>query len=684
MSLLAPAFLLGLGALAIPVLVHLIHRERSETVAFPSLMFLRRIPYRSVRRQKIRHWLLFVLRCAAIVLVVAAFARPFLDDPTQATAPFSNAGEVVVLLDHSYSMGYGDRWERGVRAAQSAIGELRPDDRASFVLFSDRATAVVRSTTDRAGLTVALDTAELSSAGTRYGPALKLAEKILEVSQLPNKRIVLISDYQRTGWTGDEGVRLPAGTAVSRVNLSDRNTTNHAITGLSLSRGRRAGRELVTVSARVAQRGGDAAGDVDVSLELDGRQVQTSTVSVESNGTATVSFDPFAIPDGPLRGTVRAANDRLLADNAWHFVLTPSEAVSVLVLEDQAAPAERSLFLRRALGVGDRPSFRVTVKKTSQFQSADLAEVDVVVLNDAAVSGPARRRAVRSFVAGGGGLLVALGDRSSPQAWRAETRELLPGPFDRPSDRSADWGGALGFVDYQHPVFEMFSTPRSGDFSSARFFQYRPVLLESSDDVLARFDDGAVALVENRIGDGTVLVWTSTLDPFWNDLALKPVFVPFAHRVVTYLAHYVEPPVSYAVGQAADLAGMAVDDRELLVTAPRGTRFPLEAADGVRPLQLWEQGFYEVRDPDITDAPLYPVAVNLDVSESDLTALDPDELEGAITAGAPAAAGLALDANLTPEQRERRQAIWWYLLIAALFVLAGETVLSNRLSRAVR
>ncbi len=57
MSFLTPLFLVGLAGLAIPVILHLIQRERKNVVQFPSLMFLRRIPYQSVRRRRIRHWL---------------------------------------------------------------------------------------------------------------------------------------------------------------------------------------------------------------------------------------------------------------------------------------------------------------------------------------------------------------------------------------------------------------------------------------------------------------------------------------------------------------------------------------------------------------------------------------------------------------------------------------------------
>src|SRR5579872_6775032 len=101
MSFLAPAFFAALAAIAVPILIHLIQRERKQIVPFPSLMFLRRIPYQSVRRRRIRHWLLLLMRAAAIALLVLAFARPFFPQGAVAAAALRGAREVVIVLDHS-------------------------------------------------------------------------------------------------------------------------------------------------------------------------------------------------------------------------------------------------------------------------------------------------------------------------------------------------------------------------------------------------------------------------------------------------------------------------------------------------------------------------------------------------------------------------------------------------------
>src|SRR5687768_2356300 len=185
MSFLAPLFLAGLAALAVPIFVHLINRERKEITEFPSLMFLQRIPYRSVRRQKIRDWLLFAMRCLALILLVAAFARPYLEKRfAQAGGALDSAREIVVLLDRSYSMGYGDRWSRARDEARSVIGGIGANDRLTLVAFAETPTALNQASADQGSLRAALDAATLSSRSTKYAPALKLATKILEESEL--------------------------------------------------------------------------------------------------------------------------------------------------------------------------------------------------------------------------------------------------------------------------------------------------------------------------------------------------------------------------------------------------------------------------------------------------------------------------------------------------------------------
>src|SRR5690606_26117078 len=137
-SFLVPAFLAGLAALAVPVILHLARRQPDRAVEFPSLMFVRQLPHRSTQTRRIRHWLLLVRGSAALAVIVLPFARPFLDRPVAMPTSLLGGREVVILLDRSQSMGYDGRWARAQDAAREAIDALGQADRATLVLYDEQ------------------------------------------------------------------------------------------------------------------------------------------------------------------------------------------------------------------------------------------------------------------------------------------------------------------------------------------------------------------------------------------------------------------------------------------------------------------------------------------------------------------------------------------------------------------
>jgi hypothetical protein len=689
MSFLAPLFLLGLAALAVPVLIHLVQRERRQVVPFPSLMFLKRVPYRSMRRRQIRNWLLLLMRAAALALIVGAFARPFFERGSLAASSAVGARELVVVLDQSASMGYGDHWERARAAARQAVDSLAPDDRATLVLFSGGAEESIRSTSDHARVRAAIDAARVGSGATRYGPALKLAQSVLAGSPLRRRDAILISDFQRTGWTGAEEIRFPDGAGLTPVSVASVPTSNVSVSSAAFAREAFSGKERVTVTAAVTNRSGDPIRDLAVTLEVDDGQPQTRSISVAANASTSITFAPFTLEAPNVRGTVSAGADALPQDNAFRFVLTPGRPVPILVI-DRSDRGERggrptpSLFLSRALGIGDTPAFQVDVVPVGRVTLAHFDARAVVVLNDVPFPSAAAGGTLKRFVERGGGLLIAVGENTT---WPDGEADLLPGRFGAVVDAPAGRTRTLGFIDYSHPVFELFKAPRSGDFSGVRVFRYRPLTTGPEDRVLARFDDGAVAASERRVGNGRVIAWSAAVDNSWSNLALKPVFLPLMHQTVCYLARYVEPAAWYTVGQAVDVAARVASASgvDRMALTPTGQRLTL-ASGGPRFLELTEQGFYEVRIGGDRAPRPFTAAVNFDPAESDLSSMDPQELVAAATGHAASGAGPSAGgaAPPTPQEAERRQAIWWYLLMAALLLLAAETVVSNRLSRTQR
>jgi hypothetical protein len=392
-----------------------------------------------------------------------------------------------------------------------------------------------------------------------------------------------------------------------------------------------------------------------------------------------------------MRASVRAGSDALAADNEFHFVLAPSRPVSVLVI--QAEGAASSFYLTTALGIGSSPPFKTDVVATSRVAPASFEKRSVVVLNDTTPLSTQADEALTRFVTQGGGLFIVMGDRTP----LGGASPLLPGKIGPAVERLTGGGGTLGTLDRSHPIFEPFKDPKNGNFSTVRFFKYRTITPAPADKVLARFDDGAPAMVERIVGSGRVILTASTVDKGWNDFPTKHLFLPLVHQVMAYLGQYEEPDAWYTVGRSLDVSvpiaaivreGGAGDTASGarrptgVVMAPSGTQVTI-GEGGAQAVDLTEQGFYSVRLQGAGDRKPFQVAVNLDPAESDLSSLPPAELVATATgrAAVTAGGGSLENPEATPQDLEKKQAVWWYLVAAGAILLLGEAVLANRLSK---
>jgi hypothetical protein len=692
MGLLTPLALLGLLAVAIPVIVHLTQRDRKEEVPFPSLMFLERIPYRAVRRQRIRNWALFLLRLGAVSLLVAAFARPFFAADPPALPGVTGPVDRVVLLDRSMSMSGADLWDRGVQAARDALRSTPAGGRSALLLFDDRPMVAAPLSSDPALALAVLDTASATHRTTRLGPALQAAASILD--DLDRRReITLISDLQASAWPEGGRYRLPEDVSLSAVSVEDRPRRNRRLEGLRVltqPSPEGDGPTRLSVSALLLEPGEDP---VVVSLELDGEEVGSVAVTPDGRMSVPVTVEAefpaeTTFPRGILRVPAQGAGG-LTADDALHFIAAPPPAISVLVVDDDE-DQETSLFLTRALSVGTAPSFQAEVVSPDRLRTDLLRGVDVLILNDAS---PPDARLIDAFLEAGGGVLAVAG-ADAGNGW--DGLGLAPGPISPPFDLGGERGAVLVEVSLDHPVMETFREEGSGDFSRARFFRARPVSVQdTSAVVVASFQGGVPALIEIPREAGRLLLWTSTLDDFWTDLPRHAVYLPFVHQMVRYAAGYRDPEPARSVGAPLALFGSTGEpgdepgrggalDSDILarlggsvesveLSSPSGGSTVLSPGSG--PGDLSEIGFHRLSAGNATAY----VAVNAPREESDLTAVDPEafvrQAGGGGTDGASQAAGVV---TFTSEDREARQNLWRLLLVVVLGLLIIETALTAR------
>jgi hypothetical protein len=413
----------------------------------------------------------------------------------------------------------------------------------------------------------------------------------------------------------------------------------------------------------------------------------TSRLDIGADAGGVVTFESLAIPESPQPAAIRITPDNVPTDDVLHFVLERAPSIPVLLVEGLTAGSDREVYLQRALEIGDRPSFDVTMRRSSQLSPTDLSGKRLVIMNNAPWPSSVMAVRLQEFVSNGGGLLVVAGDAVTATSWPGNASGLLPAAPGDMKDRLADKGAVLGAIDRSHPAFSLFGGAQSGDLSAPRFYRYR--VFNADSGILARFDDGAPAVLERRTGTGRTIVVASSMDGLWNDLPRQPVFLPFVHQLAQYASGYRAGRSVYEVGDPVDLQGVgpAVADSAgargvaYVAMSPQGNRLRIGGSQGEAALIPAESGIYEVRPAGAPGARPRLVAVNIPGRELDLARFDPTRLTHSVATVAEVDPGSSSPAEGDLAQRERKQSVWWYLLLVAATLLVVESVLAYRLSR---
>jgi len=182
----------ALGALVIPIIIHLMFRQRARLVDLGTLQFLKVVLRDNARRRKLRRWLLLVLRMACLALVAFLFARPYM----LATEPAAGDRLVVVLLDRSASMGLqgGARpIDQALAEARTILGRARPGTQFEAGIFDQKVHPVARPAD------LGKSALEPTAAGTDYGAAMAWARDLLVRSRKRIKELHILTDLQRSG-----------------------------------------------------------------------------------------------------------------------------------------------------------------------------------------------------------------------------------------------------------------------------------------------------------------------------------------------------------------------------------------------------------------------------------------------------------------------------------------------------
>ena len=457
MTFLSPLFLFGLLAAAIPIAIHLIRKEKPPKMVFSTLRFLKTTSKKLILFQQIQQWLLLLLRAAVISLLVFAFARPLLDSSISRLVE-GEPESVVILIDASMSMRYGDRFDEARDAALDTINGLSAGDEIGVIAFSNAALGVQELTTD-------LDTArsfvsaleQPSFDATRYMPTLRLADDMLAVARHESKRVQLISDYQANALADDDsGWQLSPGVSFSGVDVGEGASRNLYLSDVRSPTQLIESRSEYGVLARVRSAGTVHVDEADVRLMIDGQEQGRARVSLQDTSEQVVRLPVSFSEPGAHRGEIRIGPDDFALDNTFYFTLDVIPKIRVLLVNGEPSSnwfEDEAHWFSLAIASSEESAFVVNQIATAAVTAELLTQTDVVVLLNAGSDfNSTQGRALQGFVEEGGSMLIAASDKVQASGFNQLLGGLSPAQLGNPSLLGAGDYLMVADMDRRHPI----------------------------------------------------------------------------------------------------------------------------------------------------------------------------------------------------------------------------------------
>lgn len=675
MSFINSLFLFATGAALLPILYHLIQKMRARKVRFSSLMFLRATPKALIKRRRLRDLLLMIVRACILGFLALAFARPFIPREKIPLIPQEAEVSRVILLDNSFSMQYGDLFERAKAEAVGVLDHAGAGDETALIVFSDKPVQVSELSTDIPALKELVTHAvAVSNRTTDLEGPLKFAEEILKDARHEAREIVLISDFQASAlanrpdtWKLDEAITL-----VPRKITAD-NMANTWISRLVQEQKRIGESAAVQFRLQIDSQGA-VPGQREVALWLNGREVDRNNPDAMQS---QVIFQQAGLRKGNYQGYVALNRDDLAVDNVHYVTFAVEKRPSVYCI-DGSLSSDRSnaFYIGKCFSMGEQARYDFASGGPERLNSSLIRSQNIVFLADVSSLSAAQVALIRQFVEGGGGVVISFGDHANLERWSGHLAELGVGRLaGKVTARTALSSGAMvGEVDFKHPVFSVFSASGMGDLSRPRFREYANIIPDTSAVVIGTYATGDPFMVERVLGKGKILVLTSTLNTDWGDFPVNEIYLPFVYQMVRYELSSTEIVTAFSVGDPVPLSGNPGDTWEVRAPDDKMYKAAIDRTGTGYFRETEVPGNYQAAN----GREQRNFSVNVDTRESDLASQDEMEIRAAFSGQTNQTVRETRQADLgTIAEEEKDQKLWRYLMLFIVALFLFETFFAN-------
>lgn len=693
MSFLNPLFLIALVSVGIPLLIYLLNLRKPKRIRFSTLAFFESLKSTSLRKIKIKRWLLMALRMLAVAALALALAHPYL--PSGMGLMSSGEPAVVgIIIDNSPSMEQIDRNGPYIEQAKEIATDI--------INLQDSDNRIVLNVTNGEALTLPYlsssaaerEVTELETviSGNYLNRAVSQVVQQLNSAPEPNKLLYIISDGQESQLTILEQQELaePYGLNLQFIRVGDADPSNAGIDDVSLEKSE--GGKLIR--SVVKNYGDQPTGNQFLNVYVDDELLAQQVFDIAAGGSEEFLFDLPESDDRFLQAELVLEGDELVFDNRYFAAIELPEERNVLyVSENTSQGGEFRSYLRPLLEASDENSERLQFQfeTASDLMPGQFNNADAIILDAITTIPDYLMQSMIERVQAGAGLLLipsADGDIQSynrllslSDAGRYSSLVGSYGSFDRHDQLAPPENG--------HPILEAMFDRQDGEELRVNlpelyyYYNINTVEGRATAPILST-RTGNIVLNEVAVGNGTLIYSAIGSDPGWSNFPVKPLFAPLFYRTVEYLASGEEAELNqHVLGNPFDisLSGAATGAVELESGGEQIIPTTRQTFSGLNVFYLgeeWQPGWKRVSFGD--ESILF--ASNLGAMESQLESLNEQELNSLLSKFFN-----SVDVSFAESDQQERIAglevasvgkdIWYWFIILAIILLITESMISR-------
>lgn len=680
MNFLNPFVLFGLVAASIPIILHLINLRKQKTIEFSTLKFLKELQKSSIKKLKIKQWLLLLLRTLLIIFAVLAFSRPTIESSLPGFTEYSNTS-MIILLDNSYSMDISDengsRFRQSKKIATTLINSMKEGDQA--IVLPLATVNPLRSyawSTSKDQLNQKLEEIRIGTTKSNLATNLKFSSILMKEANNLNKLVYLVSDMQSniiaeldTNKYFDKDISLLVANVGrnSKKVFSNLSIDSARITSTIIQKDR-----PIEIEVFVKNHSDRKVTDNLISLDYNDTKVAQQTVDIAPNETKSFVISAPYSGSGIVRGNIQLESDELLPDNNYYFAFNIPKQPFVTIFSDGS-----NLFLDAILKnmqninaisgytyIQNVREFqpgkeKILIVSKDEVNKNDLSELSNLQSNNAKVIFFAPKNNLTEFVTNADRLGISIKEIAK--------YDVNPAEFTK--------------VDKLHPIFSGIFIGETANQKEVESPSIRVEIPSQNGRSIIETQTGNF-LSQHDMGNSTILYYSVPLNTEWSNFPVLGIFPSLLYKSITYLNTSYDENIEGKVSQntlliSEDLSGsskfniLTPDGNESFAEANRvANNYVLQIDDRS------QFGNYLVKNNNQQIVAYY--SINPDKTESDLLALDDETFKKSMSQVGIDSKNISIledDRNIEESiQRAKLGTELWQLFLA-LALLCGLTEL---------